>query len=156
MNGSLPCVLGPCTFCVPLFASHSPLPIPIIRPSIPSIIKMPATVKAVDLAPKAFANGGGATVEADKPDDLQYDLHHLTALDAHPVSESVPQGLLLGYRMGWNDGMRWDDARMSNTQRHASMPNTRGGGKPVRALTMMCVHPSTGTAGGPGQIQGGP
>ena len=45
--------------------------------------KAAAVVKASDLAPQAF-NGQG-TIDADKPDDLQYDLHHLAALDAHPV-----------------------------------------------------------------------
>jgi hypothetical protein len=45
-------------------------------------------VKAVDVAPKAFGKDGGdalAAVAEGKPDDLQYDLHHLTALDSHPV-----------------------------------------------------------------------
>lgn len=50
-------------------------------------------VKAVDVAPQAFGGKGAeaaaaaalAAVAEGKPDDLQYDLHHLTALDSHPV-----------------------------------------------------------------------
>lgn len=46
-------------------------------------------VKAVDLAPAAFGGAEGkdalAAVAEGKPDDLQYDLRHLAALDSHPV-----------------------------------------------------------------------
>lgn len=44
-------------------------------------------VKAVDVAPQAFggADDALAAVAEGKPDDLQYDLHHLSALDSHPV-----------------------------------------------------------------------
>lgn len=43
-----------------------------------------AVVKATDLVPKAF--NGTAVVHEEKPDDLLYDLHHLAAVDSHPVS----------------------------------------------------------------------
>jgi len=43
-----------------------------------------AVVKATDLVPKAF--NGTAAVHEEKPDDLLYDLHHLAAVDSHPVS----------------------------------------------------------------------
>lgn len=44
-------------------------------------------IKAVDLAPQAFGGAGSGKKDAleGKPDDLQYDLHHLAALDSHPV-----------------------------------------------------------------------
>ena len=49
---------------------------------MPKAAAAPAPVKAADLAPQAFS---GETLTEDKPDDLQYDLHHLAALDSHPV-----------------------------------------------------------------------
>lgn len=92
-------------------------------------------VKAVDLAPQAFggaagttaANGGGGDALKDKPDDLQYDLRHLTALDSHPVRVRV---------------LSVDCARVcaSITDQLAS---------PSPPNPQICV-------GGPGQIPGGP
>lgn len=55
-----------------------------------------AVVKATDLAPKAF-NGTGTATHEEKPDDLLYDLHHLAAVDSHPVS--------LGLCCGWLEGV---------------------------------------------------
>jgi len=40
-------------------------------------------VKAVDVAPGAY--NGANSAHKDKPDDLLYDLHHLAAVDSHPV-----------------------------------------------------------------------
>lgn len=46
-----------------------------------------AVVKATELVPKAF--NGTAADQEEKPDDLLYDLHHLAAVDSHPVSFCV-------------------------------------------------------------------
>ncbi|GAB5029809.1 ribosome biogenesis regulatory protein [Nannochloropsis oceanica] len=42
-----------------------------------------AVVKATELIPKAF--NGTVAVPEEKSDDLLYDLHHLAAVDSHPV-----------------------------------------------------------------------
>jgi len=59
------------------------------RPTIimPAAAAAAAVVKATDLVPKAF--NGTAAVHEEKPDDLLYDLHHLAAVDSHPVSFNV-------------------------------------------------------------------
>jgi len=46
-----------------------------------------AVVKATELIPKAF--NGTVAVPEEKSDDLLYDLHHLAAVDSHPVSSCV-------------------------------------------------------------------
>lgn len=51
---------------------------------MPAAAPTAAVVKATDLVPKAF--NGTAAVHEEKPDDLLYDLHHLAAVDSHPVS----------------------------------------------------------------------
>lgn len=84
-------------------AKHARQMAPAAKKAAPAANKTAAeVVKAVDLAPKAFgaaahaASGGDAL--KDKPDDLQYDLRHLTALDSHPVDlekfQADPEGYL--------------------------------------------------------------
>ena len=50
---------------------------------MPAAAAAAAVVKATDLVPKAF--NGTAAVHEEKTDDLLYDLHHLAAVDSHPV-----------------------------------------------------------------------